>query len=185
MLVFRKIWRALFSLNTRFEIRPFALLPTRNDKGVARSPAKLGDGKICFQLLTIVVKYSILDICTAPCYTPSCLKKISAGNPVLKTLRYQISAVSILLWDTKVSGTCHATLSFLTIPDSTGFFEKFTTTTVTVRGIHSQMYYGIAALKNFIKFIEKAMESCSGVFIVNFEHIYLLVLVILLLTLSI
>ena len=27
MFVFRKIWRALFSWNTRFEIRPFALLP--------------------------------------------------------------------------------------------------------------------------------------------------------------
>ena len=28
MFVFRKIWRALFSWNTRFEIWPFALLPT-------------------------------------------------------------------------------------------------------------------------------------------------------------
>ena len=28
MFVFRKIWRILFSLNIRFEIRPFALLPT-------------------------------------------------------------------------------------------------------------------------------------------------------------
>ena len=28
MLVFRKIWRALFSCNTRFEICSFALLPT-------------------------------------------------------------------------------------------------------------------------------------------------------------
>ena len=28
MFVFRKIWRALFSWNTRFEICPFALLPT-------------------------------------------------------------------------------------------------------------------------------------------------------------
>ena len=28
MFVFRKIWRALISWNTRFEIRPFALLPT-------------------------------------------------------------------------------------------------------------------------------------------------------------
>ena len=28
MFVFRKIWHALFSWNTRFEIRPFALLPT-------------------------------------------------------------------------------------------------------------------------------------------------------------
>ena len=28
ILVFRKIWRALFSCNTRFRIRPFALLPT-------------------------------------------------------------------------------------------------------------------------------------------------------------
>ena len=29
MFVFRKIWRALFSWNTRFEIRPFALLPEK------------------------------------------------------------------------------------------------------------------------------------------------------------
>ena len=29
MFVFRKIWRALFSWNFRFEIRPFALLPTK------------------------------------------------------------------------------------------------------------------------------------------------------------
>ena len=29
MIVFREIWRALFSLNTRFEIRTFALLPTK------------------------------------------------------------------------------------------------------------------------------------------------------------
>ena len=28
IFVFRKIWHALFSWNTRFEIRPFALLPT-------------------------------------------------------------------------------------------------------------------------------------------------------------
>ena len=28
MFVFRKIWRALFSCNARFEIRPFDLLPT-------------------------------------------------------------------------------------------------------------------------------------------------------------
>ena len=30
MFVFRKTWRALFSWNTRFEIRPFALLPFRS-----------------------------------------------------------------------------------------------------------------------------------------------------------
>ena len=29
MFVFRKIWRALFSCNTRFEIRPFPLLSTK------------------------------------------------------------------------------------------------------------------------------------------------------------
>ena len=28
MFVFRKIWRALFSRNIRFAIRPFALVPT-------------------------------------------------------------------------------------------------------------------------------------------------------------
>ena len=28
MFVFRKIWRILFSCNTLFEVRPFALLPT-------------------------------------------------------------------------------------------------------------------------------------------------------------
>ena len=31
MFVFRKIWRALFSRNPRFEIRPFVLLPTKQD----------------------------------------------------------------------------------------------------------------------------------------------------------
>ena len=31
MIVFRKIWRALFFWNTRFDIRPFALLPTKLD----------------------------------------------------------------------------------------------------------------------------------------------------------
>ena len=30
--VFRKIWRAMFSGNTRFEIRPIALLPTTLNK---------------------------------------------------------------------------------------------------------------------------------------------------------
>ena len=34
MFVFRKIWRALFSCNTRFEIRPFALLPTNYDPNI-------------------------------------------------------------------------------------------------------------------------------------------------------
>ena len=29
MFVFRKFWRALLSWSTRFEIRPFALLPTK------------------------------------------------------------------------------------------------------------------------------------------------------------
>ena len=33
MFIFRKIWRALFSCNTRFEIRPFALLPTISAAG--------------------------------------------------------------------------------------------------------------------------------------------------------
>ena len=31
MFVLRKIWRALFSCNTRFEIRLFALLPTYSE----------------------------------------------------------------------------------------------------------------------------------------------------------
>ena len=30
MFAVRKLWRALFSCNTRFEIRPFALLPTNS-----------------------------------------------------------------------------------------------------------------------------------------------------------
>ena len=34
MFVFRKIWRALFPWNTRFEIRPFALLPTIKAKAL-------------------------------------------------------------------------------------------------------------------------------------------------------
>ena len=32
MFVFRKIWRAWFSCYLRFEIRPFALLPTNKRK---------------------------------------------------------------------------------------------------------------------------------------------------------
>ena len=32
MFVFLKIWRALFAWNTRFEIRPFALLQTKLTK---------------------------------------------------------------------------------------------------------------------------------------------------------
>ena len=45
MFVFRKIWRALFSWNTCFEIRPFALLPT---KGILqKTVSKEKDDKIC------------------------------------------------------------------------------------------------------------------------------------------
>ena len=32
MFVIREIWRALFSWNTSFEIRPFALLPSNYQK---------------------------------------------------------------------------------------------------------------------------------------------------------
>ena len=31
MFLFRKIWRVFFSCNTRFEIRPFAVLPTSKE----------------------------------------------------------------------------------------------------------------------------------------------------------
>ena len=34
MFVFWKIWRTLFSRDTRFEIRPFALLPTKSPNSV-------------------------------------------------------------------------------------------------------------------------------------------------------
>ena len=36
MFVFRKFWRAFFSLITRFEIRPFGLLPTKCVKHVEK-----------------------------------------------------------------------------------------------------------------------------------------------------
>ena len=39
MFVFRKIWRALFSWNSRFKIRPFALLPT--NRGLVWSIIKI------------------------------------------------------------------------------------------------------------------------------------------------
>ena len=38
MFVFRKFWRALLSSNTRFEIRPFALLPTILENKGKRKP---------------------------------------------------------------------------------------------------------------------------------------------------
>ena len=37
MFVFRKIWRALFSCNILFQIRPFALLPTSYDERAIQS----------------------------------------------------------------------------------------------------------------------------------------------------
>ena len=37
MFAFRKIWRALFSYNTRFEIRPFALLPLNSKKSLGQN----------------------------------------------------------------------------------------------------------------------------------------------------
>ena len=48
MLVFRKIWRAFFSWNTRFEIRPFTLLPTS---------LQIFIPTICFFFLNKVIKF--------------------------------------------------------------------------------------------------------------------------------
>ena len=39
MFVFQKILRALFYCNTRFDIRPFALLPTKYLEGLSKSIA--------------------------------------------------------------------------------------------------------------------------------------------------
>ena len=44
MFVFRKIWRAMFSCNTHFETRPFALLPTN-----------YGNTKLATLLLTLSI----------------------------------------------------------------------------------------------------------------------------------
>ena len=41
MFVFRKIWRALFSTNVCFEIRPFALLSTKYKQIFQRNLKKL------------------------------------------------------------------------------------------------------------------------------------------------
>ena len=41
MFVFQKIWRALFSWNTRFEIRPSALLPNNKSTYNMASPLKV------------------------------------------------------------------------------------------------------------------------------------------------
>ena len=48
MFVFRKIWRALFSSNIRFEIRSFALSPSicryiaQKEKNMIRDPNEIG-----------------------------------------------------------------------------------------------------------------------------------------------
>ena len=42
MFVFWKIWRPLFSWNTRFEIHPFALLPTTLALNMLASVSDLG-----------------------------------------------------------------------------------------------------------------------------------------------
>ena len=65
MFVFQKIWRALFSCNTQFEIRPFALLPTKINLTpeerivVFKSPVI---SKIIFQALIAAVPSHILEL---------------------------------------------------------------------------------------------------------------------------
>ena len=64
--VFWKIWRALFPWNTRFEIRPFALLPKRYPVNANKSWARYTFFERCsfrwhgsrHELLVIFVKYA-------------------------------------------------------------------------------------------------------------------------------
>ena len=58
MFVFRKIWRALFSWNVRFEIRPFALLPTNHQKPVIKNQTVSGFHQI--QERRMLVYYNFL-----------------------------------------------------------------------------------------------------------------------------
>ena len=55
MYVFQKIGRALFSWNTRFEIRPFALLPT-NLEGLFHKII-LAEKIIFLQMHNTILKY--------------------------------------------------------------------------------------------------------------------------------
>ena len=50
MFVFRKIWRALFSCNTRFEIQTFALLPTKSKSSKYQTTKNLTQWKFFMQI---------------------------------------------------------------------------------------------------------------------------------------
>ena len=64
MFVFRKIWRALLSWNTRFEIRPFALLPAISERRLLTTANKTGEcvgqaGQVSYCLSWSMLKKSL------------------------------------------------------------------------------------------------------------------------------
>ena len=67
MFVFRKIWRALFSWNTRFEVRLFALLPTQSQffsftTGMQSGPDAFGESISAITLTILVIPMILCDL---------------------------------------------------------------------------------------------------------------------------
>ena len=67
MFVFRKIWPALFSQNTRFEIRPFALLPANSSTRAFQSIHALHKQQFCWSnTYCYLFRVAIETICERP-----------------------------------------------------------------------------------------------------------------------
>ena len=60
--VLRKIWRALFSRSIRFEIRPFALQPTKEHSDMYVDPCHISKMERFAKINDYFAKHSILDV---------------------------------------------------------------------------------------------------------------------------
>ena len=89
MFVFRKIWRALFSWNTRFEIRPFTLLPTiskiSRTCNTVLAPKQILVQKILAQPIIVGTDFSMIHALNFP-------KICEKGPKRLKTLKFEHSS---------------------------------------------------------------------------------------------
>ena len=91
MFVFRKIWRALYSWNTRFEIRLFALLPT---KYYPCSHINVGDSQIV--AIGRILNCQHITRCTDRSLQNTCIFRIHLSSVKKKTVSGYWK--TLLLW---------------------------------------------------------------------------------------
>ena len=79
MSVFRKIWRTLFSCNTRFEIRTFALLPTLSYQSQLLKPS-IEPFDFSYMLFGPIKLTFTLFICLFLLFSSDIIAQIYAGS---------------------------------------------------------------------------------------------------------